>query len=153
MISLKQATKPTPPIPPLTALERETTDIEVRNGSGIQNLAHQTRTLLGQEGFEVSKIGNHIDFGAADTVIYYRPEAERVARDLIWEIFPQGKLEPSAKLQDGVGIKVLLGRDLLDQPLTMARIASAGSEAPLPAAQMTRPASQPQRVMSPLAAE
>jgi len=150
---LKQATKSTPPIPPLTALERETTGIEVRNGNGTRNLAHKTRTLLWQEGFEVSKIGNHIDFRAAATVIYYRPGAERVAQNLIWQIFPQAKLEPTAELKDGVDIKVLLGRDLLDRPLTMARIATAGSEAPLPAAQMTRPASQPQTVMSQLAAE
>ena len=150
---LKQATKSTPPLPPLTALERETTDIEVWNGNGTPNLAHQTRTLLEQEGFEVSKIGNHINFGAPDTVIYYRPGAERVAQNLIGQIFPQAKLEPTANLNDGVDIKVLLGGDLLDQPLTMARIATAGSEAPLPAAQMTRPASQPKTVMSRLAAE
>jgi hypothetical protein len=104
--------------------------------------------LLWQEGFKVSKIGNHIDFGAADTVIYYRPGAERVAQGVKWQVFPQARLEPTAKLTDGVAIKVLLGRDLLDQPLTMARIATAGSETPLPAAQMTRPASQPQAVPS-----
>ena len=148
MRSLKQTTKATPPIPPLTALERVTTGIEVRNGNGTWNLAHQTRTLLWQEGFKVSKIGNHIDFGAADTVIYYRPGAERVAQGVKWQVFPQARLEPTAKLTDGVAIKVLLGRDLLDQPLTMARIATAGSETPLPAAQMTRPASQPQAVPS-----
>jgi Flp pilus assembly protein TadD len=153
MMPLKQATKSTPLIPPLTALERETTGIEVWNGNGTRNLARQTRTLLEQEGFEVSKIGNHINFAAPDTVIYYRPGAERVAQDLIWQIFPQAKLETTVQLKDGVGIKVLLGRDLLDQPLTMARIATAGSEAPLPAAQMTSPASQPQTVMSRLAAE
>jgi len=148
MMALKQSTKPTPPSPPLTALERETTGIEVRNGTWTRNLAHQTRTLLWQEGFKVSEIGNHIDFGAAATVIYYRPGAERVAQGLIWQVFPQAKLEPTAKLKDGVAIKVLLGRDLLDQPLTMARIATAGSEAPLPAVQITQPAPQPQAVTS-----
>jgi hypothetical protein len=153
MMSLKQATKPTPPIPPLTALERETTGIEVWNGNGTPHLAYQTQKLLWQEGFKVSKIGNHINFRAADTVIYYRPGAERVAQDLIRQIFPQAILEPTAKLNNGVAIKVLLGRDLLDQPPAMARIATAGAEVPLPAAQMTRPASRPQSVMSPLAAE
>jgi hypothetical protein len=130
-----------------------TTGIEVRNGNGTQNLARQTRTLLELEGFEVSKIGNHIDFGAADTVIYYRPGAERVAQELIRQVFPQANLEPTEKLKDGVAIKVLLGLDLLDQPQTMARIVMAGEEAPLPAVEITRPAPQPQTVMSRLAAE
>lgn len=140
---LKAAERPAPPSPPLTALERTTTGIEVRNGTWTTNLAHQSRSLLSQEGFTVAEIGNHIDFGAESTVIYYRPGAERVARGLNWEIFPKAKIEASCKLKAGVAIKVLLGRDLLDQPLTMARLAAAASGGPPPAAQMAKPAPQP----------
>ena len=94
---LKEADRPTPPSPPLTALERATTGIEVRNGTWTRNLAHESRSLLSQEGFNVTEIGNHIDFGAESTVIYYRPGAERVARGLNWEIFPKAKIAASSK--------------------------------------------------------
>ena len=140
---LKEADRPTPPSPPLTALERATTGIEVRNGTWTRNLAHQSRSLLSQEGFNVTEIGNHIDFGAESTVIYYRPGAERVAQGLNWEIFPKAKIEASSKLKAGVAIKILLGRDLLEQPLTMARLAAAASGVSPSAAQMTKPAPQP----------
>ena len=140
---LKKADRPTPPSPPLTALERVTTGIEVRNGTWTRNLAHQSRSLLSQEGFNVTEIGNHIDFGAESTVIYYRPGSERVAQGLNWEIFPKAKIVASSKLKAGVAIKILLGRDLLEQPLTMARLAAAASGVSPSAAQMTRPAPQP----------
>ena len=98
---------------------------------------------MSQEGFNVTEIGNHIDFGAESTVIYYRPGAERVAQGLNWEIFPKAKIAASSKLKAGVAIKILLGRDLLEQPLTMARLAAAASGVSPSAAQMTKPAPQP----------
>jgi len=108
---------------PLTAEELITTRIEIRNGTRSQNLAHRTRSLLSREGFSVGIIGNHIDFGAEVTEIYYRPGAEKVARALNSEIFPGAQLTPSSKLNQGMAIKVVLGRDLLDRPQLMSRLA------------------------------
>jgi hypothetical protein len=54
--------------------------IEIRNGTRARMLAHQTRDRLSQQGFHVGMIGNHIDFGAETTVIYYRPGTEKVAQ-------------------------------------------------------------------------
>ena len=76
------------PQAPLTAAERVDTAIEVRNGTRTKNLAHQTRSLLRREGFTVARIGNHVDFGAAKTMIYYRPGAERIARAVGRTVFP-----------------------------------------------------------------
>ena len=98
------------------------TAIEVRNGNGIHNLAHQTRSLLCQEGFTVAKIGNHVDFGATKTIIYYRPEAERVAWTVGATVFPQAGLSPSLELKNGMDIKILLGADLRKRPLLLARL-------------------------------
>ena len=106
----------------LTSAELADTPIEVRNGTWTKNLAHQTRSLLGQEGFTVAMIGNHVDFGAAKTTIFYRPGAERVARAVGRTLFPGAALEPSMKLKKGVDIKILLGADLLDRPQLMARL-------------------------------
>lgn len=112
---------------PLTAAELMDTAIEVRNGTWTKNLARQTRSLLHQEGFTVAKIGNHVDFGAAKTIIYYRPGAERIAQVVGAKVFPQAGLEPSLKLKKGMDIKILLGADLLQRPLQMARLSAGDS--------------------------
>jgi hypothetical protein len=109
---------PTPP----TSAELAGTAIEVRNGTWTKNLAHQTRSLLHQEGFNVAIIGNHVDFGAAKTMVYYRPGAEKIARAVSRVVFPGAGLEPSLKLKKGMDIKILLGADLLERPQLMARL-------------------------------
>ena len=106
----------------LTVDERVNTAIEVRNGTWTKNLAHETRSLLRQEGFTVAKIGNHIDFGATKTMIYYRPGAEKVAQAVGRTVFPGAELESSLKLHKGMDIKILLGADLLERPQLMARL-------------------------------
>jgi hypothetical protein len=108
--------------PHLTSAELAGTAIEVRNGTWTKNLAHETRSLLRQEGFTVARIGNHVDFGAAKTIVYYRPGMERVARAVGRTVFPGAELEPSLKLKKGMDIKILLGADLLERPQLMARL-------------------------------
>jgi LytR cell envelope-related transcriptional attenuator len=110
----------------LTAAELLGTAIEVRNGTWTKDLAHQTRSLLHEQGFNVTLIGNHVDFGAATTIIYYRPGAERVARAVAHTVFPGAALAPSLKLKKGMDIKILLGADLLQRPQLMARLVAEG---------------------------
>jgi len=124
-VAAPSLTSPAPT--PLTAAELVDTAIEVRNGTWTKNLARQTRSRLCQEGFFVAMIGNHVDFGAAKTIIYYRPEAERVARTVGRTVFPQAALEPNLKLKKGMDIKILLGADLLKRPQLMARLAAGDS--------------------------
>ncbi|MFA4902018.1 MAG: LytR C-terminal domain-containing protein [Desulfobaccales bacterium] len=109
---------------PLTASELEYTAIEVLNGTRTPHLARRTRTLLDLEGFSVARIGNYINFGAEKTIIYYRPEAQRVARVLGETLFPGAGLEPSMKLHKDIAVKILLGADLLERPQLMARLAT-----------------------------
>ncbi len=119
------AAAPSPPpvlLRPLTAKELAETAVEVRNGTPTPNLAHQTRSALSLEGFNVADIGNHIDWGAEITVIYYRPEAERVAQALAAKFFPIAKLEKSQKLKDGIDVKILLGHDLVKNRALMTRL-------------------------------
>ena len=121
-VTAKAAPRATLQHPYLTADELETMGVEIRNGSGAKDLAHRARALLSQEGFNVTHIGNHIDFGAEKTVIYYRPGAEKMARNLNARFFPHSQLEQSAKLQGDVAVKVLLGKDLLQHTDVMAKL-------------------------------
>ena len=121
---------PSPAPTALTAAERVDTAIEVRNGTWTKNLAHETRSLLRQEGFNVAIIGNHVDFGAAKTMVYYRPGAERVARAVSRVVFPGAELTPSLELKKGMDIKILLGADLLETPAADGAFGCRGSLMP-----------------------
>jgi hypothetical protein len=109
----------------LTCAELVNTNIEVRNGTWTRNLAHKTRSMLSLQGFNVTQIGNHIDFGAKKTIIFYRPGSDRVARALGRTFFPMAELEPSMKLKKGTDVKILLGADLAKRPQLMAKLESA----------------------------
>jgi len=124
----KTLVQPGVPLAAPTAGELIASVIEIRNGTRARMLAHQTRDRLSQQGFHVGTIGNHFDFGAETTVIYYRPGTEKVAQALDSQIFPGAPLVESYKLRKGVAIKILLGRDLLAQPQTMARLMGKGHE-------------------------
>ena len=91
------------------------------------------------QGFNVVQIGNYIDFGVEATVIYYRAEAEKVARALQSEIFPGARIEARSSLKDGTDIKVLLGSDLQVQPLMLARLHGEETAAPPPAVEAPTP--------------
>ncbi|MGA7578357.1 MAG: LytR C-terminal domain-containing protein [Desulfobaccales bacterium] len=121
-VEAKRAAKVAAPPIFLDAAERVGTKIEVLNGNGSQDLAHLARSLLFREGFNVARIGNYIDFGADSTVIYYGPGAERVARVINSKIFPEALLAESTAFRNGVDIKILLGRDLMEHPRIMARL-------------------------------
>ncbi len=118
----KTAAPDTRKLPYLTAAELENTGIDIRNGTWTPDLAHRARNMLSQEGFNVVSIGNHIDFGAEKSIIYYRPGSERVARNLATKFFPQSQLEQSDKLLGDVSVKVLLGKDLLQRQDIMAKL-------------------------------
>ncbi len=129
----KRASLPEPQAALMATLEESA--IEIRNGTRTQNLAHLTRALLQQEGFNVAVIGNHIDFGAQATMIYYLAGEEQMARALQAKIFPWAQAEEISRLKNGVAIKVLLGSDLLDQPRLMARLTGEEPQAAAPQAE------------------
>jgi hypothetical protein len=88
------------------------TNIAILNGNGIHNLAHSTRSRLHLEGYRVVAINNFSNFGVDRTVIYCRPEAERVATSLNKKFFPGAEFEPAPGLADRIDVKVAMGHDL-----------------------------------------
>ncbi len=109
--------KPAPPTrtAPLTTRELVETNIAILNGNGTPNLARVTRSRLSLEGFTVADINNYRDFGVSRTVIYYRPESERVAAVLHNKFFPAAEVEAAPQLAGNIDVKVILGRDLFPQ--------------------------------------
>ncbi len=106
----------------LTAAELETLAIEIRNGTPAPDLARKTRAVLSEEGFNVARIGNHKDWGAEKTIIYYRPGAEKMARNLSARFFANSATEQTASLPADVAVKVLLGKDLVQRSEVMAKL-------------------------------
>ena len=100
------------PRAPITARELMETTIAILNGNGIHNLAHDTRSRLSLEGYNVVAINNFRDFGVDRTVIYYRPDSEHVATILNKQFFPGAELEPASRLADSIDVQVVLGHDL-----------------------------------------
>ena len=123
--------------------ERANSSIEVRNGTDTPNLAQLTQTLLSEHDFNVIRIGDYFDSGVTATVIYYRTVAEKVARALQSEIFPGARIEARSRLKGGTDIKVLLGSDLLAQPLMLARLHAEETAAPPSAVDAAAPESGP----------
>ena len=103
------------PRSPITARELQETNIALLNGNGIPRLAHETRSRLSMEGFNVVTIANYRDFGMDRTVIYYRPDAKHVASILNSRFFPRAEIEPAPQLADSIDVQVILGHDLLPQ--------------------------------------
>jgi Tfp pilus assembly protein PilF len=99
----------------LNAMELMETNIAILNGNGIHDLARDTRSRLHLEGYNVVAINNFRNFGVDCTVIYYRPEVERVVTVLNKQFFPGAKLKPTPRLPDSIDVKVVLGRDLYPQ--------------------------------------
>ncbi|MBW1992418.1 MAG: LytR C-terminal domain-containing protein [Deltaproteobacteria bacterium] len=95
----------------LTAEERVNTRLEIKNGNGVRRFAALHRTWLTMEGFRVADIGNYRDFGQKRTLILYKPEAERVARVLQKDFFPQAVLKPGPSLGKNAEVRIILGHD------------------------------------------
>jgi Tfp pilus assembly protein PilF len=106
---------------PITAQELVETRVEVQNGNGVHDLAHEARSLMNLEGLDDISIGNHIDFGVERSEIRYRPEAEKVARMLHDKLFAKAELKIDAKLAEEVDIQVILGHDAQELPQIVAQ--------------------------------
>jgi len=88
------------------------TNIANLNGNGIHNLAYDRWSRLHLEGYSVVAINNFSNFGVDRTVIYYRPDAERMATTLNKKFFPGAELESAPRLAESIDVKVVLGHDL-----------------------------------------
>ncbi len=101
----------------LPAPDLEKVAVEIRNGNGAPEIADFARDLLKGNGLRVRLIGNHIDFGAPETIVYYRPSAQAAAREINRRFFEAGRLEKALDLRGDVDVKVLLGHDILKKNL------------------------------------
>jgi Tfp pilus assembly protein PilF len=98
--------------------------LEIRNGNGAPDIASLTRDLIKGNGLKIKAIANHLDFGAPETIIYYRPGFESVAEDIMKRFFKTGRLAQADNLKENIDVKVLLGHDLLRPNQVFAHLKS-----------------------------
>jgi Flp pilus assembly protein TadD len=108
---------------PLSVKELVETNIRLENGNGFPHLARDTRDFLSVEGFNVVSIANYVDFGVEDTVIYYRPEAAKLAKVLGEKFFQTANLKVNEELPEGIKVRVIMGHDLLLKEDLLAKLA------------------------------
>jgi Tfp pilus assembly protein PilF len=111
--SHKLALSPVAPLPDYLTAQELNLRIEIRNGNGVAGQARETGGRLALEGFRVAHITNDKDFGLAQTVIAYRPEAARLARVIYKKYFPEADLQEEGTLPRWTDVRVSLGRDLI----------------------------------------
>jgi Tfp pilus assembly protein PilF len=94
--------------------------LEIRNGVGVKHLAKNMRRLLQHHGYNVSMTGNHIDFGAPETVVYFRSAQEKTARALNDTILKAKRLVRQDNLRPEIDVKIVLGHDLFQNNENLA---------------------------------
>jgi thioredoxin-like negative regulator of GroEL len=114
---------PAPRLPVLRVEELLYTKVELLNGNGINNFARRNRSRLYLEGFDTVAIGNYKNFAQAETAIIFRPQAARVAQVLGSKYFRTANLTMTPELEEGVEVRVILGRDVLQKKEVLAKLA------------------------------
>jgi hypothetical protein len=125
---LAQSREEKRPVPPRLVVksaipdanQTETCNLEIRNGVGARNLAKNMRRLLKQYGYNVAIARNHIDFGAPETVVYFRPDQEKVAKQINDRFLKANRLERKENLHPGIDVKIVLGHDLFQNNQNLA---------------------------------
>lgn len=100
--------------------------VEVSNGVGIRRLAGSTANRLSRLGVGVVRVSDYQFFGLRQSQIHYRKGHEAAAEALRRSLPIDVQLVRSARLSEGVNVRLVVGRDLV-----AARIADADVEQPI----------------------
>lgn len=90
-----------------------TAAVEVSNGNGRTGMAAMVGRALGNDGRIVTRLTNAESFKQSTTTVYYRPGARRDARQLARSLPVEAVLKESDAMREDIGVRVVIGRDLL----------------------------------------
>jgi hypothetical protein len=101
----------------------------VMNGNGVNGIADTVSRYLAEQGYPSAGIGNHAHFNEARTRIEYRPGHAEQARHLASLLPRQAVLSEVAAGSGQADIRLVLGKDIRQQPDAWNTAVHAGSAA------------------------
>jgi tetratricopeptide (TPR) repeat protein len=107
--------KPRLPLAAKTA--PETVRLEVANGNGVTGFAKRTSSSLQRRGYAVTRLTNQVPYTQMISEIQYRRGQENQAKQLRALLSVPAKLVESSRLIPPVGVRLVLGRDAVQQSL------------------------------------
>jgi len=121
IFELRQGTsmqvKPSMPLVSETVPEPETVKLEVSNGNGVTGLAKRTSSSLQRRGYAAARLTNQLPYTQRVTEIQYRQSQENQAKRLNALLSAPAKLVESSRLNPRVGVRLVLGRDMVQRSL------------------------------------
>lgn len=86
--------------------------VEVSNGNGVQGMAKRVATELRSQGIDVTRVSNRKPFDQPRTEIEYRKGFLDSAREIGVRLPSPPSLVESGRLRAGIGVRLVLGKDL-----------------------------------------
>ncbi len=106
-----------PSVPLATQTAPETVKLEVANGNGVTGLAKRTSSSLQRKGYAAARLTNQMPYTQRTTEIQYRQGQENQAKRLNALLSAPAKLVESSRLSPRVGVRLVLGRDVVQRSL------------------------------------
>ena len=106
-----------PGLPLATKTAPETVRLEVANGNGVTGFAKRTSSSLQRKGYAAARLTNQLPYTQKITEIQYRQDQENQARRLNALLSAPAKLVESSQLRRDVGVRLVLGRDMVQRSL------------------------------------
>ena len=111
-----------PPVPPVAVaavapLAALTVNVEVANGNGVTGLAKRTSSILQRRGYVITRLTNQLPYTQKITEIQYRRGQEHQAQQLNALLSVPSNIVESDQLSQAVGVRLVLGRDVAEQPI------------------------------------
>lgn len=121
-------------VPSPVAAPLRTVKLEISNGNGVTGFAKRTSTQLRDKGYVITRLTNQVPYTQEVTEIQYRRGQETAARRLTELFSVRAQIVESKSLSETVGVRLVLGRDLMQGPVfteaTQKHLGKAGEEAP-----------------------
>lgn len=89
--------------------------LEIRNGNGIRRMAWRTSQYLAEQGYTTKRLTNQPGFNVKVTRIFYLPGYIEEATRLLAHLPKDSVLTETSNLRRGTHIRVVLGKDMVEQ--------------------------------------
>ena len=95
--------------------------LEVANGNGRRGMAKMISIYLEEKGAQIARVSDAKSFAVKDSTIYYMPGYHEEALRLAQSLPVEAKIEENAKQVGGASVRLVIGKDLLQQEAVIRR--------------------------------